>query len=132
LEKWHDRIITRYDDSHFVLTPIEQVQDMATKTLTKMERLKRETYWIDILHTFNNLGLNSRKLDHLIKPQKKEIIPFVVPFSKTAILAAKIVKAHLNELQEKDINGEFDYNMVTAYSPHKNLKDFLVSSILKT
>ena len=131
LHIYHYGVVTRYDDSHFVLTPIEQVPDMETKSLTKMERLKRETYWIDILHTFNNLGLNSRKLDHLIKRKKKEIIPFVVPFSKTAFSAAKIIKKHLDELQGNDILGELNFNMVTAYSRHKNLKDFLVSSKLK-
>ena len=131
LHIYHYGKVTRYDDSHFVLTPIEQVTDMETKSLTKMERLKRETYWIDILHTFNNLGLNSRKLDHLIKRKKKEIMPFVVPFSKTAFSAAKIIKKHLDELQGNDILGELNFNMVTAYSRHKNLKDFLVSSKLK-
>jgi hypothetical protein len=131
LNEWHHREVERYDDSHFILTPIEQVEDQATKALTKMQRLKRETYWIDTLHTFDKRGLNSRKLDHIIKPKKKEVIPFVVPFSKTASLAAKIVKTHLKDLQDKDVFHEFNYNMITSYSRHKNLKDFLVSSKLK-
>ena len=104
---------------------------MLFRSLTKMERLKRETYWIDILNTFHPRGLNARKLDHLIKPKKRNCIPFVVPYSQTASLAAKIVKHHVQILQDKDEFKDFDYNIVTAYSKHKNLKQYLVSSKLK-
>jgi len=131
LEDYHAHQIKKWNDQHFILIPIEQVEEKSSKILTKMERLKRETFWIDTLHTFNRSGLNSRKLDHLFKPAKQDIIPFVVPYSKTANLAAKIIKRHVQELQEKDEYGDFNYNMVTAYSRHKNLKQFLVSSQLK-
>lgn len=123
--------IDKADDQHFILTPIEQVSEKASKNLTKMERLKRETYWIDVLNTFKSSGMNSRKLDRLLKPKTKECIPFIVPYSQTASLAAKIIKHHVQELQSKVEDDEFDYNIVTAYSRHKNLKQYLVSSKLK-
>jgi hypothetical protein len=92
LQNLHFGSITDWNDEPFILTPIEQVPEMCTKTLTKMERLKRETYWIDVLNTFDRMGLNSRKLDHLIKPKKVDTIPFIVPFSKMGNLAAQIIK----------------------------------------
>lgn len=132
LDIYHSHEINTWNDEHFILVPIEQVPEKSTRTLTKMERLKRETFWIDILNTFDKAGLNSRKLDHLIKPEKtKDFIPFVVPYSKTASLVSKIVKLHVKELQDKDEFGDFDYNVVTAYSRHKNLKQYLVRSKLK-
>ena len=130
LQNYHHHI-SKWNDDHFFLIPIEQVEQKSTRILTKMERLKRETFWIDILNTFDKAGLNSRKLDHLIKPKKRDFIPFVVPYSKTANLAAKIIKHHVQKLQDKDEFDDFDYNIVTAYSRHKNLKQFLVSSKLK-
>ena len=96
-----------------------------------MERLTRETFWIDLLNIFNGAGLNSRELDHLLKSTKPEFIPFVVPYSKTANLAAKLVKHHVKELQDKDEFHDFDYNIVTAYYRHTNLKQFFLSSKLK-
>ena len=130
LVKCHKREVKNWNDENFILVPIEQVQEMATKTLTKMERLKRETYWIDTLNTFDKYGLNSRKLESREKP-KSNVIPFIVPFSKTGNLAAQIIKKHLNILKAKDQNREFDFEIITAFSRHKNIRDHLVKSKLK-
>jgi hypothetical protein len=132
LSEIHSREVKSWNDENFILTPIEQIEEMPTKTLTKMRRLERETFWIDTLNTFDKFGLNSRILDHLIKPKKQDAIPFVVPYSKTGNLAARIIKGHIEELRKKDEFNDFDYKVVTAYSRHKNLKGFLVSSNLKS
>ena len=53
------------------------------------------------------------------QPPFKKILPFVVPFSKTANLAAKIFKKHYIKLKNDDEFDVFDIDVITAYSRHK-------------
>lgn len=56
-------------------------------------------------------------------------IPFIVPFSKTANRVSKLVKQHYKDtLQEDEDNKLIEHDIIVAYSRHKNLSDFLVSS----
>ena len=45
----------------------------------------------------------------------------MVPFSKTANSAAKIIKKHYKKLQNDDEFDVFDFDVITAYSRHKNI-----------
>ena len=119
--------------SQYILTPIEQLKDQGLNNLNKLERLKRESFWIDKLQTMEPNGLNQKILEkHVPISKHQNVIPFVVPFSKTAFKAAKIVKNHIQTLKDSDdFFDEFQFDVITAFSRHKNLKDLLVSSKLK-
>ena len=57
------------------------------------ETLIRETFWIDTLGTLEPGGRNKKRYEYVIKPiQNEDVFPFVVPFSKTANIAARIIK----------------------------------------
>ena len=85
-----------HDDTHFTLTPIELIKDCGEPLLNTFERLKRESYWMVLIGTIKPYGLNTKSVDFAPKyqPPFKKILPFVVPFSKTANLAANIIKKH--------------------------------------
>ena len=82
-----------HDDTHFTLTPIELIKDFGEPLLNTFERLKS---------TIKPYGLNIKSVDFAPKyqPPFKKILPFVVPFSKTANLAAKIIKKHYTKLKK--------------------------------
>ena len=121
-----------HDDTHFTLTPIELIKDFGEPLLNTFERLKRESYWMVLIGTIKPYGLNTNSVDFAPKyqPPFKKILPFVVPFSKTANLAAKIIKKHYKKLQNDDEFDVFDFDVITAYSRHKNIYDYLVHSKL--
>ena len=85
-----------------------------------------------LIGTIKPYGLNTNSVDFAPKyqPPFKKILPFVVPFSKTANLAAKIIKKHYKKLQNDDEFDVFDFDVITAYSRHKNISDYLVHSKL--
>ena len=85
-----------------------------------------------LIGTIKPYGLNTNSVDFAPKYQLpfKKILPFVVPFSKTANLAAKIIKKHYKKLQNDDEFDVFDFDVITAYSRHTNISDYLVHSKL--
>ena len=107
-------------------------KDFGEPLLNTFERLKRESYWMVLIGTIKPYGLNTNSVDFAPKyqPPLKKMLPFVVPFSKTANLAAKIVKKHYKKLQNDDEFDVFDFDVITAYSMHKNISDYLVHSKL--
>ena len=111
----------------FNLIPLEQIPITGSYAQDKLNRLKRETFWIDTLGTLNPGGLNKKRYEEIFEQNKiDEIVPFIIPFSKTANLASRIIKKHFRTLQEKAL--DYDYRIITAYSKHKNLASSLVSS----
>ena len=114
------------DDFDIIL--IEQIPNSGSFVQDKLNRLKRETFWIDTLDTLEPSGLNKKKYEDILKETKvEEMVPFVVPFSKTANIASKIIKKHFNALKKQN-DYDYEYNIITAYSKHKNLANLLVSS----
>ena len=67
-----------HHNTHFTLNPIELIKDSGEPLLTTFERLKRESYWMVLICT-------------IISTTFQEDLPFVVPFSKTANLDAKLI-----------------------------------------
>lgn len=127
---WHFKDpYENHDDTHFTLTPIESIKDTGSRIVNALERLKRESYWIVLLGTLKPYGLNTKSIDFLKKPLNK-IMPFVVPFSKTANLAAEIIKKHFKHLKSEN-EHDFDFEIVTAYTKHKNLSNYLVHSKMR-
>ena len=88
--------------------------------------------WMVLIGTIKPYGLNTKSVDFAPKyqPPFKKILPFVVPFSKTANLAAKIIKKTLQKIKKLWWILCFDFDVITAYSRHKNVSDYLVHSKL--
>ena len=60
-------------------------------------------------------------------------MPFVVPFSRSAAQAGKIVKKHMETLRNTEgpygsYDEHFDFDIIMAYSKHKTIGNHLVSS----
>ena len=119
----------KYNMESFTLTPIEQVPMLNTKEDSKKLRLERETFWIDTLDTLEPQGLNRKRSEDIVKnSQNGEILPFVVPFSKTANMASRIIKKHFMLLKDHNEFEDYEYQIISAYSKHKNISDVLVRS----
>ena len=116
-------------EDEFLLTAIEKLDDQETPTLTKLHRLTRESFWIKTLMTFQPFGLNEIAYKPKIKDSKSDSIPFVTQYSNTGSLAAKIIKKHLNNLKTHSVFDD-DLNIITAFSKHKNISEFVVRSKL--
>jgi len=111
------------------LIPIEQLPTTGSYTQDKINRLIWETFCIDTLGTLESGGLNKKRYEDVIKPiQNEDVVPFVVLFSKTANIAARIIKKHYKILQQKEVLNDYEYRIITAYSKHKILAGSLVSS----
>ena len=120
---------SKYNMESFTLTPIEQVPMLNTKEDSKKLRLERETFWIDTLDTLEPQGLNRKRSEDIVKnSQNGEILPFVVPFSKTANMASRIIKKHFMLLKDHNEFEDYEYQIISAYSKHKNISDVLVRS----
>ncbi len=133
LNEAHAHHIQNWNDEHFVLTPIEQVEDLGQRHLNKVRRLLREEHWIKLLHTFEPNGLNIKKYNYKTPlSTERDILPFITPYSKTSSKAAEIIKKHVEILQGKDILTNSDFKVITAYSRHQNLSQVLVSSRIRT
>ena len=67
------------------LYPIQQISAKGSYILDKINRLNRETFSIDTLSTLEPRGLNKCRYKDVKKATKNyEVVPFVVPSSKTA------------------------------------------------
>ena len=139
MEKHADDEIDTSSEDNFMLIPIEQVKYEANKHGDVSLRETREEFWITILNTFTPVGLNERAFNRQPKSHNKDqnFLPIVIPYSKTANKAVKIIKKHIQILQDKfnedlDLEERYYFKLITAYSRHKNLSDFLVSSKLKS
>ena len=115
----------------YILTPIEKVTDLGPNIQNKFERLRREVAWIDTLQTNMPAGLNTQ-IWNKFRPKKSSTsdqLVLILPFSKTSNNASTIIKKHLLQLQNDNLDtDQFNFNILTAYSRHKNLKDLLVTS----
>lgn len=89
----------------------------------KANRLDRERWWIQKLHTSSTQsGLN-----HIPKPLENPIMPFVLPFSESAgVLAYKTKKVFMK--LKAQFPRSFPHKFVTAYSRNQNVRDVLVKS----
>ena len=115
--------------STFHVIPIEKVPHQGSRELDRKFRLEREQFWIDKLGTFTPHGLNHDSKKTKIKSNKTNTIPLVLPFSKTGNAAVKLIKSHYSKLLEcEELEDQLPKNVVAAYTRHKNLADFLVSS----
>ena len=114
--------------------PIEQPPFGENHSTNRIIRLGRESYWIKTLDTLAPWGLNEKlePIPNNPHDRKDKFLPYVVPFSRTANQAGKIVKKHLANFQKsvsETHNSEyFDYDIVMAYCKHKSLANQLTSS----
>ena len=67
-----------------------------------------------------------RSEDIVKNSQNGEILPFVVLFSKTANMASRIIKKHFTLLKDHDEFEDYEYQIISVYSKHKNISDVLL------
>ena len=110
----------------FQIIPIFQCPQLADEETTTKFRLDVEQYFIQTFKSYQPYGLN------IAVKKFKDTIPIhlSLPFSHLGISAAKIIRAHFNDLKQK-FPEIFHQELVTAYSRNKNLKDMLVSTKIR-
>ena len=110
----------------FSITPIFKCPVLDTEKETTKLRLQIEQFFIEKFKTYLPYGLN------IAVKKYKDTIPihFSVPFSGLGKQASKIVRKHYKDLQAlmPDI---YPFEVVSAYSRNRNLKDMLVSSKIR-
>ena len=121
-------VSTHFSETHniedLILTPIEKIPDTSNTLKDKSLRKLHETYWIKTLATYKNHGLNS------LEQLNTGLIPFIIPFGTNVKNANSIMRKSYEELQNY-YPEIFVSEPITAYSRNKNLKDYLVCSVLK-
>ena len=117
-----------HDDTHFTLTPIK---DFGEPLLNTFERLKRESYWMVLIGTIKPYGLNTKSVDFArnINHHSRKFC-HLWSHSLKQLTFKKIIKKHYKKIQNDDEFDVFDFDVITAYSRHKNLSDYLVHSKL--
>ena len=53
-------------DEDFEIIPIEQISHSSSLAQEKLNRLKRETFWIDTLDTLEPRGLNKKRYEDML------------------------------------------------------------------
>ena len=92
----------------FDLIPIEQIHATGSYTQDKINKLIRETFWIDTLGTLEPEGLNTKRYEDVIKQTTNdEVVRFVVPFSKTANIASRLIKNNIKLSNRKNHHSLF-------------------------
>jgi hypothetical protein len=118
----------------FFIVPIEQIATLASSSETQAHRRERESFWIETLGTLEPNGLNKKTSSDQVASRKRDedIIPFVVPYSRTANMATRIIRKHVYALQRHDSMTrhvmQLNYRIISAYSRHRNFANLLVSS----
>ena len=109
-----------YNIESFTLTPIEQVPMLNTnREDSKKLGLERETFWIDTLDTLEPQGLNRKRSEDIVKnSQNGEVF-----LSKTANMASRIIKKHFTLLKDHHEFEDYEYQIISAYSKHRNIFD---------
>ena len=95
--------------THLRVLYLEVLKNTGDTTLNKIGQLEAERKWQLALKTYSPYGLNT-------VPSSKDggITPFVITYSATAAVAAKLVKASFNKLKAKHPNILYK-KCVTAY-----------------
>lgn len=110
----------------FRITPLFLCPKLETQEDTDKKRLEIEQFFIAAFKTYLPYGLNIA-----VKKYRDSLpIHFSVPYSGLARSASNIVRSHYKKLQTL-MPDVFPFEMVSAYSRNRNLKDILVSSKIK-
>jgi hypothetical protein len=118
--------------SDYILTPIEEIPRTGSDWEDRINRLKRETFWIDTLGSLESNGINKKRTEDLLNfSENDDFLTLVIPFSRTGNEVSRIVKKHYKLLQPKSYLEHYQYGILTAYTKHKNISNSLVSSKLK-
>ena len=112
----------------FQITPIFQCHKFINdEERTTATRLEIENYFIEAFKTYLPYGLNIQTRKFKDTPS----IHFSTPYSGLGKTAAKIVREHFTVLQE-NLPQIYPFQVTTAYSRNKNLKDLFVSAKIHT
>jgi len=78
--------------------PIERIHRAGSDYQDQINRLKRETFWIDIR---TNRVKQIRSEDILEPAEKSDTVVLVMPFSRTGNMASRIINKHFKIRQPK-------------------------------
>ena len=114
------------DGGDFRIIPLFQCPELETEVETTRLRREIEQFFIAAFKTYLPYGLN------IAVKRYKDTLPihFSVPYSGLAKLASNVVKSHYKDLQAQ-MPEIFPFEVVSAYSRNRNLKDMLVSAKIK-
>ena len=104
------------------LTFLETLKPVEKQYKNKSMRLDRERFWTQKLQAFEPFGLNQ-----IPRPLDRPLMPFVIPFSDSAVEIGKIARDTFEQIKAI-FPAKFPQTFVTAFSKNKNLKDALVKS----
>jgi len=73
------------------------------------------------------IGLNNKRFEDILESAQKSYT-VVMPFSRTGNMASRIIDTHFKILQLRSYLENYQYSIITAYTKHKSLSGYLVSS----
>ena len=114
------------DETDLRIIPLFQCPVLDTEEETTRLRREIEQFFIAAFKTYLPYGLN------IATKKYKDTLPihFSAPYSGLAKLASNIVKTHYKNLQAQ-MPETFPFEVVSAYSRNRNLKDMLVSAKIR-
>ena len=107
------------------VTFLETLRPREEQHQNKAARLGKEREWAQKLESYTPLGMNS-----IPRPLENPVMPFVIPFSETAVEISKLAKDTYEYLKAIYPNS-FPHRFVAAYSKNENLHTKLVSAKMK-
>jgi len=76
----------------YILIPIEQIHNSGSDWQDRINRLKRETFWIDTLGSLEPTGLNKKRSEDILESaEKSDTVALIMPFSRTGNMAPRII-----------------------------------------
>ena len=104
------------------ITFLETLKNTEKQHRNKNMGLDKERFWTQKLRTFHPHGLNK-----IPRPLERPVMPFVIPFSDSAIEISKIARDTFEQIKAI-FPAKFPQTFVTAFCKNKNLKNTLVKS----
>ena len=94
----------------YSLILIEEIHSSGSDWQDRINRLKRETFWIDTPGSLEPTGLNkNRSEDILESAENSDTVALVMPFSRTGNMASRIINKHFKIHQPKSYLEHYQY-----------------------
>ena len=76
--------------SAYIINPIEAIPRAGSNQHDRINRLRRETFWIDTLGSLELTGINKKRAESVSGSAEANMtVTLVMPFSETCSLASK-------------------------------------------
>ena len=78
----------------------------------RINKLKRETFWIDTLGSLEPTGLNKKRSEDILESAEKgDTVALIMPFSRTGNMASRIINKHFKILEPKSYLEHYKYSI---------------------